>query len=253
MKLFSNEIELNAKTKLTLALCTVLALSAASLRADDKDKNEPGAGTTSTTSKLNRSDEKFVREAAKGGMMEVHMGKLGVQKAQNDQVKQFAQRLVDDHTKANSELKQLASSKGITLPNSDHITSTTITTDADRTQVREQANADKQHKELSTMMKKLEGLSGTDFDRTFVKMAVTDHEKDVKEFEKASEKCDDAEIKAFAAKTLPTLREHLTQAKSLQTQVGNVGAPGSDSESEAGAERSKSQSGGNGTATPQSK
>jgi len=230
MKMFANQKELNAKTKLTLALCTVLALSAAPLQADDdKDKNKGGAGAASQTQtgqagNLSRNDEKFVREAAKGGMMEVHMGKLGVQKAQSDQVKQFAQRLVDDHTKANTELKQIASTKGITLPDADRIAGTP---DTDRTQVRERTDTDKTGKEHAEI-KRLEGLSGTEFDRAFVRAAINDHEKDVKEFEKAAEKCDDAELKAFAAKTLPTLREHLSQARSLQAQVGGVGAPGAD-------------------------
>src|SRR6185369_10392952 len=94
-----------AKATMPFALCSVLVLSLASLRADDKDK---GKGAPDTDSKietsrsdgqLNRHDAKFVRDAAHGGTMEVQMGKLGVQKAQDPQVKQFAQRLIDDHTK----------------------------------------------------------------------------------------------------------------------------------------------------------
>jgi putative membrane protein len=90
-------------------------------------------------------------------------------------------------------------------------------------------------------MKKLEGLSGTDFDRDFVKMAVNDHEKDIKEFEKASKDLDDADLKAFATKMVPKLQEHLSQAKSLQASVGSTGAPSSSS----GANSEKSSSGSN--------
>jgi putative membrane protein len=175
----------------------------------------PGSGSATASGKLSRSDEKFVRDAAKGGMMEVHMGQLGVQKAQSAEVKQFAQRLVDDHSKANAELKQLASQKGITLPDNK-----VASTDSERTKVRE-SDATADHSAHGNM-KHLETLSGTEFDREFVRMAVSDHQKDVKEFERAAQKSDDADIKAFAQKTAPTLREHLQQAKSLQAQVGGT-------------------------------
>jgi putative membrane protein len=240
MKLFSNEFDANAKATLTLALCIVLALSAASLRADDndKDKGAPGSALETTKAgKLSRADEKFVKDAAKGGMMEVHVGKLGVQKAQSDQVKQFAQRLIDDHTKANTELKSLATSKGVTLPEA-HEGITSTRDDTDRTQVREKSDAQGTDRKERGAMKKLEGLSGTDFDREFVKMAVNDHEKDVKEFEKASKNCDDAELKSFASKTLPTLREHLSQAKSLQASVG---APSAATGTETGKSESETK------------
>lgn len=227
---------------LSLALCTVMGLSVPLLRADDTDQKADQRGTGASKSEsrrsgqLNRQDEKFVRDAARGGQMEVHMGKLGVQKAQNEQVKQFAQKLIDDHTKANQELKQIASSKGITLPDSaDEVAGTGRDTDrsrvreksdaeagSSRQKVRDRAAASGEKAGNKAEMQKLHSLSGTDFDREFVRMAVTDHEKDVKEFEKASQKLDDAELKSFAQKTLPTLREHLQQARGLQAQVGGT-------------------------------
>src|SRR4051812_20875797 len=141
MKLFGNQINVNAKSKLALALCTMLALSASALRADDdKDSSKGGAGNDSTatsgrSSSLSRSDEKFIKDAAHGGWMEVQMGKLGLQKSQNDQVKQFSQKLIDDHSKANAELKQIAATKGVTLPDHDKLAGTGSLTDSDRTQV----------------------------------------------------------------------------------------------------------------------
>ena len=242
MKLIRNQIEMNAKTTLTFALCTVLALSVASLRAQEdnygkdknKDKGAPGAASTTQAGKAGtlNSDEKFIQEACKGGHIEVQMGKLGVQKAQNPQVKQFAQKLVDDHSKANTELKQLASSKGITLPEpSDRITG--IADEADSTRVREKESADrdggKDHADFKREWQKLESASGTEFDRQFMSMTVKCHEKSVKEFEKVSQGTGDAEVKAYAAKTLPTLQEHLRTAQSLQSQVGGAGAPGTES------------------------
>jgi putative membrane protein len=242
MKSFLNSTEFNAKTKLSFALCTALALSGVGVRGADKDNTgtpeNPASRETGKAARLSHGDESFIKDAAKGGMMEVEMGQLGVQKAQSSELKQFAQRLIDDHTKANAELKQLAASKGVTLPepSDSHITGAAET--KDRTQAREKSDTDHQlgfwdRREL----KKLQGLSGTDFDREFVKMAVNDHEKDVKEFEKASQNLDDSELKAFAAKTLPALQQHLSQAKSLQTTV-NAGAPGADS----GADIDKSKS-----------
>jgi len=205
MKISKIQITRHAKFKACFALCTVMAFTAATAFADDdkeKDKGAPPAdGSTATgkSSQLSRTDERFIKEAAKGGQMEVQMGKLGLKNAQSTEVKQFSQRLIDDHTKANTELKQLAASKGLTLPDSDKIAGTEK--DSDRTRVRE--GADTSHdKELH----KLDGLSGAEFDRAFAKMAVADHEKDIKEFEKASQNAEDAEVKAFAAKTLPVLR-----------------------------------------------
>lgn len=246
MKLLWNQIETNAKTKLTFALCTVLALSAAPLGAQEdnyrKDKNQdkgaPGEVSTSEAGKagkLSRADEKFIKDACQGGHIEVKMANLGVQKAQNSEVRQFAQKLVDDHTKANSELKELAARKGCTLPEpQDRITS--IGEDVDRTRVREKAGAEqaesKEHAEFQAEWNKLESSSGADFDRQYVHMTVKCHEQMTKGFEKASQKSDDADVMAFAAKRLPTLREHLTAARSLQSQVGNIGAPGAESGTE---------------------
>lgn len=265
MKLFSNEMELNAKTKLTFALCTALAMSVTSLpAADDKDQGGPGAvnKTQAGKSQLSPAAEKFVHEAATSGMMEVRLGKLGVQKAQHPQVKQFAQALVTEHTRINNELKQIAQNKGITLPDPDRIAGTqgqgqqglgqrpgqaqgqeaqgAPGAQGEREPGRPQAGAQPgdqsaMHKEFAQTIQRLEGMSGTEFDQTFIKTAVTHHEKDVQQFEQASQTLDDPALKAFAAKTLPTLREHLMQAKNLHKQVGGaVGAPGADTGTQPG-------------------
>ena len=246
LKTFTTNSLITAKTTLAFAVCTLMAGSSVISRADDdknkssdrdkpevsssgvsKDNAQGGTGTGSssqtgaaTSGKLSRSDEKFVKESAMSGMMEVQMGKLGVQKGQSAQVKAFGQRLIDDHTKANTELRQLASQKGITLPDDKLASGSDTAGDSDRTKVRETESGE--HKQHQAHLKKLESLSGTDFDREFARMAVQHHEKDVKEFEKASQKADDADLKAFAQKTAPVLREHLQQARSLQAQVGGT-------------------------------
>ena len=121
--------------------------------------------------------------------MEVELGNLALQRASNADVKTFAQRMVDDHTKANQQLEELASRKGITLKE------------------REGAAA-------KQTVAKLSKLSGEAFDREYAKDMVKDHEKDVAEF-RAATKLRDPDIKEFATQTLPTLQEHLEMAKKL--------------------------------------
>ena len=111
--------------------------------------------------------------------------------------------MVDDHSKANEELMSLASSKGMTLPTA----------------------LDEKHQKDVT---KLSAMSGAEFDRAYSRMMLSDHNKDVKEFEKQSTKGGDADLKAFASKTLPTLQEHLQMARALP---GNQGAGNSNSNS----------------------
>lgn len=139
---------------------------------------------------MNSRDRDFLMDAAMGGLMEVELGQLAAQKGASDAVKQFGQRMVDDHGKANTELMTLATSKGLTLP-------TTL---------------DDKHRAQVT---KLSAMSGADFDRAYSKMMLKDHEKDVSEFEKQSMKGTDPDVKAFASKTLPTLQEHLTMVRAL--------------------------------------
>lgn len=140
--------------------------------------------------KLSHADREFIEDAAKGGMFEVQSGQLAQQKASDPAVKEFANKLVQDHSKANDELKQIAQAKGVTLP------------DKEKWGERREA-------------KKLEKLSGAAFDREFAMRSVTDHRKDIKDFEKAASKVKDPELKAWAEKQLPTLREHLAMAEKL--------------------------------------
>jgi putative membrane protein len=149
----------------------------------------------SGSSKMMKSaDTKFAVAAAQGGMAEVQMGQLAVQKATNPDVKAFGQHMVDDHSKANDELKEVASKEGITLPTS--------------------VNAKDQ-----ALMSRLQNLSGTEFDKAYMKAMVKDHEEDVKEFQKQANSGTDAGLKDFASKTLPTLQSHLDMAKSADAKV----------------------------------
>jgi putative membrane protein len=156
-------------------------------RGADKGHAEHGAAAS--------ADAAFVKKAADGGMAEVKMAQLAKEKAEHADVKAFAERLERDHTQANTELKALASSKQITLP--------------DAPSPAHQAKHDK-----------LAKLSGAEFDRAFVAAMLEDHQKDVREFSREASNGKDAEVKAFAAKTLPTLKEHLQQVQSLSKTVG---------------------------------
>ena len=153
-----------------------------------------GKTTSDKSGKLASGDRKFVMEALEGNMAEVELGKLASERASNDAVKQFGKRMVDDHGKAEEELKKLAQDKGLTPP----------------------AELDKKHTRLRDRLAK---LSGAEFDRAYVDEMVKDHRKDVKEFQRGAEKAKDFDVKNFAARTLPTLQDHLKQIEQVQTQV----------------------------------
>ena len=147
-----------------------------------------------TLSSMTNDDKEFVSKAGMGGLAEVQMGSLALQKAASADVKAFAQRMVTDHSKANAELAQLATTKGLALA----------------------AELGGEHKDAYDH---LSSLSGAEFDKAYMKHMVEDHEKDVSEFDKASTGATDSDVKAWAGKTLPTLREHLAQAKSTASKV----------------------------------
>lgn len=184
-----------------IALAATLAALAAPVFAQTNTTPMPPAAGASTAvmqkHPLERADRTFVDHAAQGGMAEVALGKLAVVRAGNAQVKSFGQRMIDDHGKANEELKALLQSKGVQLP----------------------AESDRSHDRDANRLGKLEGA---DFDREYMKHMVSDHEKDVKDFEKASRDARDADVKAWAAKTLPTLQQHLEQARATRDVVAGA-------------------------------
>jgi len=144
--------------------------------------------------KVGKDDAKFAVAAATDGMAEVELGRLALQKAVNSQIKDFGTMMVSDHSKANADLKGLAQSKGITLP---------ATLD----------NGEQQIKEI------LSGKSGADFDKAYVEDMIEDHQKDIKDFQDAIAILKDADLKAFAQKTLPTLKMHLAAVQKIHDQL----------------------------------
>lgn len=170
------------------------------------DPNNNKSNANANAADANRSsaamtDKDFMNEAAVGGMAEVELGRVASTKAQNADVKKFAQTMVADHTKANGELKTLATGKGATLP----------------------TELDAAHK---AMMTELQGLSGADFDRAYVAGQLADHEKTVKLFQAQAQSGTDADIKAFAVKNLPTLQMHLEMVRNLNNKMNAGGAGG---------------------------
>jgi putative membrane protein len=145
--------------------------------------------------KRSDANTQFLQEAAQGGMAEVALGQMAVTKAQHDAVKQFGQRMVTDHSKANMELKALAQSEGVTLPQE-------VDAKAQALQVR------------------LSQLSSAEFDRAYMEEMVKDHRDTVEKFQQAVDQEQDPQIKQWAAATLPTLKEHLQEANKTADLVG---------------------------------
>ena len=136
-------------------------------------------------------DQEFVKTAASAGMHEVELSKLAVTKARSDEVKKFAQKMVDDHSKANEELKAAAKQASLTVPDK---------------------MLDKHQKHVDEFKE----YKGDNFDADYIKHTLKDHEESVALFGRAEKEAKNAQIKAFATKTLPVIKEHLEMAKKLQ-------------------------------------
>lgn len=166
----------------------------ASMNAANNANATPSNSASSTNLAARSSDEDFMIEAAQGGMAEVELGRMAATKAASAEVKKFGQMMVTDHSKANEELKALAAKKGVKLP----------------------AELDPSQK---ATVEKLKGLVGAEFDKEYVEDMVDDHEKDVAKFEEMAKSATDPDVKAFAAKTLPTLKKHLDAIKAIQPKM----------------------------------
>jgi len=139
-------------------------------------------------------DSEFMTKAASGGILEVQLGKEVAQRASSLEVKQAAQMMVTDHTKANNELKALAAKANIMLP---------------------PTLGDDQKKVFDDVLAKKDA----DLDKEYVKEMVKDHQEDIQEFTEASAKAGNPEIKSLAAKTVPVLRMHLAMFEKLQAAM----------------------------------
>lgn len=155
---------------------------------------KPNTTTPSNTQTTEFSDSDFLAKAAQGGLAEVQLGQLAEQKTKNQQVKQFGQRMVRDHSKSNQQLMSLLRQKDMTPPTS----------------------LDSSHKDLYDRLSK---LSGSDFDREYMSEMVTDHTNDVKDFQQAAKNAQDRRVRSFAQQQVPTLQTHLQEARTLESQL----------------------------------
>jgi len=186
-----------SRTACTIVL-VAMAVSAAVV-ASGQQAPAPATRPTGKPPALASGDREFIQTVAKGGMAEVALGELAGARAANADVKQFGLRMVQDHGKANEELAQLARDKRVEPPK-----------EVDRTQ--------------KSVHDRLAKLSGDAFDRAYVQEMLKDHQKDVADFRTESKSGKDADVKAWASKTLPTLEEHLKMVQDLSK--GAVGTSG---------------------------
>lgn len=185
-------------TKLVSVVVGTLALNLV-LLAPVTAQTSGSAGASAES--MSAADKSFVNEAAAGGLAEVELGQLAKEKGQSEEVKKFGQHMIDDHSKANGELKALAAKKGLTVP----------------------AELSAKHKALRDKLMK---LAGADFDRQYMREMVKDHEKDVAAFQKESTAGKDPELTTWVKQTLPTLQGHLTMARDTESKVNKGGGQG---------------------------
>jgi putative membrane protein len=156
------------------------------------------AQDTATSAQSTASVKEFVEKAGTGGLAEVEMGELGAQKAKNGQVKAFAKQMVADHMKANQELLTAIKGKGVQVPSSQTA----------------------MHK--TTVEKFRQQDAGKDFDRDYMEQMIQDHKAAVELFEAAADDATlDLELRSYAKRTLPALRDHLKQAQTIQSKLAD--------------------------------
>lgn len=155
-------------------------------QAGDSDDKESGEKKSS----LQMSPSRFVTESVTGSLAEINLGRLAASKGESDSVKQFGERMVNDHTAALEKVRRVAQEKNIPVPSS----------------------PDSKHEKLAA---RLEKLSGTDFDKAYIQHMIRDHEKDVRTAERVSENSADADVKQLASTLLTTYRAHLERAREI--------------------------------------
>lgn len=154
------------------------------------------ASTTAAAPKdLSLADRHFLTDAAEGSIAEARLGQAALEKSMNNDVKEFGRRMVTDHTKAGNELTALGKERGVTLPR----------------------DMGPKHRKI---MATLAALNGSEFDRAYMEDMVRDHADDVAAFQKQAQEGMDPTLRAWAAKTLPTLQDHLKMARDVAGKVG---------------------------------
>jgi putative membrane protein len=215
---FSNRISAELATFAGAALlcgATAIAQSApGSMQqpgaAQQPGLNQPAPGmnaatqdqTSATASGQTTPEDKvFVEEALKGGMAEVQLGQLALQKAKNPDIKQFAQRMVDDHTKMGDQMKQVAQQAGVKIPD----------------------GPSKKDKET---IAKLQALNGDAFDKAYMKDMVKDHKTDLNDFKSEADNGSNPAVKNAASQGAQIISQHLQMAERIEQKEGSMAANG---------------------------
>jgi len=177
---------------LRMAVVALIGIGVSAYAAQKKEETKtspaPSAGTTKSpaTAALSAKDKSFMKDAAKGGMMEVEMGKMAQQKGKSADVKKIGGTMVADHTKANNELMGIAKKKGV---------------------------------DLSKEKAEKHSIGDANFDKDYIDMMVKDHEKDWSAFQAEAKNGTDADVKAFASKTSAVIKKHLDMVKAAQAKM----------------------------------
>jgi putative membrane protein len=178
-----------------LALCSLAFIFSCDNRSSNDSMDR--AEERNEERDIPKKDADFVTKAAERGMFEVEAGRLASQQATHADVKNFAQKMINDHSAANNELQQLAGSLNIAIP---------------------QSLTDKKRNKINDLREK----QGHDFDKEYMDMMVSDHKDSVDDFEDAAEDAESADLRNWAAQKLPALREHHQMAEQLQERLKDM-------------------------------
>jgi putative membrane protein len=190
-----NQIKSISRFAVVAIACGGLCLATSALAAtttpepnaskkEDASKSKPK--TSPAAAKLGDKDKAFMKEAAKGGKMEVEMGQMATKQGKSADVKKIGARMIADHTKANNELMGIAKTKGV---------------------------------DLSKENPKMKKLNDANFDKEYVDAMVKDHEEDLAAFQGEAKNGSDADVKAFASKTSEVIKKHLAMVKAAQAKM----------------------------------
>jgi putative membrane protein len=189
------------KHLLAAASCVAAAFAVAPAWA--QQQGDPAGATPGTQSRSglpasnqpNVADRNFARAAAAGGLSEVELGRLADHKGQSSEARQFAQRMVDDHSKANDQLKELAAAANIPLPN----------------------EPGPEDQAMRVRLDKMQGDAA--FDRDYIRCQISAHQQTVQLFEYEIGSGQDSQLKNFASQTLPVLMRHLEMAQNINARL----------------------------------
>jgi putative membrane protein len=195
----------------TAALTMAFAMAACGGDNDVDDTTATGTGTGGTVAGTSGSfdmDRDFVEERLEAANAEIELGRLAQQKATHPEVKEFGALMVKDHQKAAEELRSIVSTAGGSQAQSADRPAGAVATLQD---------------EARELRQELNDLSGRDFDRRYIDEMIDDHEDAIEDLENKADNASHPEVKAWAAKTLPTVRQHLEQARTLKQSLENAG------------------------------